>query len=68
MVPVELLAISVNDLLEPDKEKAKDTLWWSLLHTIDTNSTFVKEIHDNTKEGDPVGEDGKIWVPNKKDL
>jgi hypothetical protein len=68
MVPVELLAISANDLLEPGEEKAKDTLWCSLLQAIDTNSTFVKEIQDNVKQGDPIGEDGKIWVPNKKDL
>jgi hypothetical protein len=29
---------------------------------------FVNEIKANTKEGDPIEDDGKIWVPDMKDL
>ena len=69
MVPVELLAISANDFLEPGSRSIiGDTLWWALLQTIDTDATFMKEIKEETKPGDPQGEDGKIWVPNQKDL
>jgi hypothetical protein len=45
-----------------------ETLEWAYCNMVVTDATLQEEIRKETQHGDPVGEQGLIWVPKTSDL
>ncbi len=67
MFPNEQLEISVMEFgLNPNE--MMEALEWAFLCAIDSDATICEEIRSLVTEKDPIGENGRIWVPDKNDL
>jgi len=67
MIPIEELEIvALGYGLE--QGEWEDTMEWAFCNMISTDVTLIKLINKVTMDRDPVGENGKIWVPDQEDL
>jgi len=51
-----------------EQEEWDEAMEWAFCNLISTNGTLIEEIRKATKNMDPKGDNGKIWVPDREDL
>jgi len=64
MEELEVAALGVG-LEQGEWDEAME---WAFCNLISTDGTLIEEIKRVTRDMDPKGENGKIWVPNMEDL
>ena len=67
MFPIEQLEISAMEF-GLDQDEMCEALEWAFCCAIESDATLLREIEENRIEGDPEIIEGRIWVPDRKDL
>ena len=67
MFPIEQLEVSAMEF-GLDSEEMCEALEWAFCCAVESDATLLKEIEGSKIEGDPDGIEGRIWVPDRKDL
>ena len=67
MIPIEELEVAALGV-GLELEEWDEAMEWAFCNMISTNGTLIEEIKRVTKDTDPRGENGKIWVPDRGDL
>ena len=51
-----------------EQEEWDKAMEWAFCNMISTDAMVIDEIRKVTKDTDPIGENGRIWVPDKEHL
>ena len=67
MFPIKQLEISAMEF-GLNHDEMMEALEWAFLCAIDSDATICEEIRSMVTKNDPIGENRRIWVPDKNDL